>query len=373
MLQAQRFFLKSAVFLEKQRERGEIMRTILPQIIAERAAGRDCVLVSLIADTGSAPRGKGSLMLVGAQGRIAGTVGGGAIERHSENMAKTLTAEKHSGIHEFILRANKTEDIGMICGGDVTAHFQFIPAESPLWDEVLRIAQERTAAHARGWLILREDGGTPTLAADGQCLAGENLSTETLDALCRKQCARADGRFSLPLPTGDRVIIFGAGHVAQSLCPVLRSVDFSPVIFDPRAELLTHELFPDAEALICGDFTRISDYLTITADDYVVVMTHGHIHDFTAEEYALRGEFAYLGVIGSRRKIAAVNDRLLKSGIPPERLNDVHTPIGLNIKAVTPAEIAISIAGEMILVRATLREEAGGDAARGCPMHGHNA
>ena len=349
------------------------MRTILPQIIAERAAGRDCVLVSLIADTGSAPRGKGSLMLVGAQGRIAGTVGGGAIERHCENMGKTLTAEKRSGIHEFILRANKTEDIGMICGGDVTAQFQFIPAESPLWDEVLHLAQARMAAHRHGWLILREDGGTPTLAADGQCLAGENLSAETLQTLCRKQCARADGRFSLPLPTGDRVIIFGAGHVAQSLCPVLRSVDFSPVIYDPRAELLTRELFPDAQGMICDDFTRISDHLTITADDYVVVMTHGHIHDYTVEEHALRGEFAYLGVIGSRRKIAAVNERLLKSGLPPERLNDVHTPIGLNIKAVTPAEIAISIAGEMILVRATLREEAGGSAARGCPMHGQNA
>lgn len=349
------------------------MRTILPQIIAERAAGRDCVLVSLIADSGSAPRGKGSLMLVGAQGRIAGTVGGGAIERHCENMGKTLTAEKRSGIHEFILRANKTEDIGMICGGDVTAQFQFIPAESPLWDEVLHLAQARTAARAHGWLILREDGGIPTLAADGQCFVGEQLSAGALDALCRKQCVRADGRFSLPLPTGDRVIIFGAGHVAQSLCPVLRSVDFSPVIYDPRAELLTRELFPEAEDMICDDFTRISDHLSITADDYLVVMTHGHIHDYTVEERALRGEFAYLGVIGSRRKIAAVNERLLKSGIPPERLNDVHTPIGLNIKAVTPAEIAVSIAGEMILVRATLREDAGGDAARGCPMHGHNA
>ena len=265
------------------------MQTILPQILSERAAGHDCVLVSLIADSGSAPRGKGSLMLVGAQGRIAGTVGGGAIERHCENMGKTLTAERRSDIHKFILRANKTEDIGMICGGDVTAQFQFIPAESPLWDEVLR------------------------------------------------------------------------------------SVDFSPVIYDPRAELLTRALFPEAEDMICDDFTRISDHLSITADDYLVVMTHGHIHDYTVEEHALRGEFAYLGVIGSRRKIAAVNDRLLKSGLPPERLNDVHTPIGLNIKAVTPAEIAVSIAGEMILVRATLREDAGGDAARGCPMHGHNA
>lgn len=345
------------------------MRTILTQIISERAAGHDCVLVSLIADSGSAPRGKGSLMLVGADGRIAGTVGGGAIERHSENMAKTLLAERRSGLHEFILRANRTEDIGMICGGDVTAHFQFIPAESALWDDALRLAQTRTAEHRHGWLILREDGGAPALAADGQCLTGEQLDAQTLDTLCRKVCVRADGRFSLPLPTGDRAIIFGAGHVAQSLCPVLRSVDFSPVIYDPRAELLTRDLFPDAEALICGDYTNISDHLTITDEDYLVVMTHGHIHDFTVEEFALRGAFAYLGVIGSRRKIAAVNERLLKSGVSPERLRDVHTPIGLNIKAVTPAEIAVSIAGEMILVRATAREDAGGAVTRGCPMH----
>ena len=345
------------------------MRTILSQIVSERAAGRDCVLVSLIADSGSAPRGKGSLMLVGADGRIAGTVGGGAIERRCEQMARSLLAERRSDVHDFILRANGTEDLGMICGGDVTAHFQFIPAESALWDGALRLAQARTTEHRRGWLILREDGGTPTLAADGQCLSGEQLDAQTLDTLCHKVCVRAGGRFSLPLPTGDRVIIFGAGHVAQSLCPVLRSVDFSPVIYDPRPELVTQALFPDAEALICGDFTKISDHLTITDEDYLVVMTHGHIHDFTVEEYALRGAFAYLGVIGSRRKIAAVNERLLNSGVSPERLRDVHTPIGLNIKAVTPAEIAISIAGEMILVRATAREDAGGAVTRGCPMH----
>ena len=345
------------------------MRTILSKIVSERAAGHGCVLVSLIADSGSAPRGKGSLMLVGADGRMAGTVGGGAIERRCEEMAKALLAEQRSDVHDFILRANRTEDLGMICGGDVTAHFQFIPAESTLWDDALRLAQARAAEHRPGWLILREDGGTPTLAADGQCLSGESLEAQTLDTLCHKVCVRADGRFSLPLPTGDRVIIFGAGHVAQSLCPVLRSVDFSPVIYDPRAELVTRELFPDAQELICGDYTDISDHLTITDEDYLVVMTHGHIHDFTVEEYALRGAFAYLGVIGSRRKIAAVNERLLQSGITPERLRDVHTPIGLNIKAVTPAEIAISIAGEMILVRAAAREDADGAVTRGCPMH----
>ena len=350
------------------------MQKIIAQLFYEREKHRDAVLVSLIDDCGSAPRGKGSLMLVGAEGRITGTVGGGAVERRSEEMALALLREKRSGLHDFVLRSNKTEDIGMVCGGDVTAHFQFIPAADEVWQAVLSAAAERMEKHLDGWLILREDGGAPALVSGGGCLAGSSPADGALlGRLCGEKCVREGGYFSLPLPVGNRVIIFGAGHVAQSLCPVLRSVDFSPVIYDPRAELLTRALFPEAEDMICDDFTRISDHLTITADDYLVVMTHGHIHDYTVEEYALRGEFAYLGVIGSRRKIAAVNDQLLKSGIPPERLNDVHTPIGLNIKAVTPAEIAVSIAGEMILVRATLREDAGGDAARGCPMHGQNA
>ena len=344
------------------------MRKIIAQLLYEREKHRDCVLVSLIADAGSAPRGKGSLMLVGAEGRILGTVGGGAVEKRSEELALALLREKRSGLHEFVLRANKTEDIGMVCGGDVTAHFQYIPAESTVWQTVLATAADRMDTHLGGWLILREDGGAPTLAGDGRCLAGEELCAKALDALCRAGCVRTEERFSMPLPVGERAVIFGAGHVAQSLCPVLRSVDFRPVIFDSRPEFAAPELFPDAEQVICGDFTRISDYLTLTPDDYLVVMTHGHVHDLEVEEQALRGQFAYLGVIGSRRKTASVNARLLEHGIPPERLEDVHTPIGTAIKAVTPAEIAVSIAGEMILVRATAREAAGVE-THGCPMH----
>lgn len=350
------------------REGTRDMQKMIAQLLHEREQHRDCVLVSLIADAGSAPRGKGSLMLVGAEGRILGTIGGGAVEKRSEEMALALLAEKRSGEHDFILRTNRTEDIGMACGGDVTAHFQYIPAESTLWQTILTAAADRMKTQTGGWLILREDGGAPTLACGGHAAVGDMLSSTLLDRLCSKSCVRADGYFSLPLPIGNRAIIFGAGHVAQSLCPLLRSVDFRPVVFDSRPELASAALFPDAEAIICGDFTRISDYLTLTAEDYLVVMTHGHVHDMEVEEQALRGQFAYLGVIGSRRKIAAVNARLLERGIQPARLNDVHTPIGTAIKAVTPAEIAVSIAGEMILVRATARE-AGGTEKHSCPMH----
>ena len=108
--------------------------------------------------------------------------------------------------------------------------------------------------------------------------------------------------------------------------------------------------------------------MTIGDDDYVVIMTNGHRHDFVVEEQVLRGQYAYIGVIGSRTKTASVNALLRQAGISEEAIAAVHTPIGTAIKAVTPEEIAVSIAGEMICVRATRRENAGVQ-LHGCPMH----
>ena len=172
----------------------------------------------------------------------------------------------------------------------------------------------------------------------------------------------------LPLPVGERAVIFGAGHIARALTPLLRTVGFRPVVVDDRPGFATAEHFPQADRTICGDFDRISDYLTLTPEDYVVIMTNGHEHDFQAEVQVLRGETAYVGVIGSRKKTAFVNQRLREAGIPEEKIAFVHTPVGTPIKAVTPEEIAVSIAGEMICVRAA-RREAAGEVHHGCPMH----
>ena len=138
------------------------------------------------------------------------------------------------------------------------------------------------------------------------------------------------------------------------------------MVFDDRPELANTSLFPTAELVICGDFTRISDYLTVTEEDFVVIMTSGHMRDSQVEDQVLRGAFAYVGVIGSRRKTAPVNQRLREAGISEEAIALVHTPIGTPILAVTPEEIAVSIAGEMIQVRAQRR----GPTPHGCPMHG---
>lgn len=323
------------------------MRSIFAKLLYEMEKGHDTMLATIVADDGSAPRGKGSQMLVGAQGRLVGTIGGGAVELRSEQMAIELLGKKQSGLHEFHLKKNKIEDIGMVCGGDVTVHLQFIAAGDPVWRELAGSVLHRIALRQPGALVLALDGGAPALRD----------APETDSA-----------HVSLPLPIGERAILFGGGHCSLALCPLLTTVGFRVTVVDDRPELVTKERFPTADAVICCDLNRVAETVPIGEEDYVVVMTNGHSHDFAVQEQVLRGKYAYIGVIGSRAKTASVNARLREAGISEAAIASVHTPIGTAIKAVTPEEIAVSIAGEMICVRATRRENAG-VVLHGCPMH----
>ena len=340
------------------------MKQIFSQLFYELEKHNDAVLVSVIDDNGSAPRGAGSQMLITDFGRRCGTIGGGAVEKRSEEMAMALIEKGESLVHTFRLHENKTEDIGMVCGGNVTVLFQFIAKDDPAWQvaasTVLSLYEKKTAGH----LILREDGSAPTVCDDaGRVLCGDAVDS----ALLAKGCKRENGLFSLPVSVGNRAILFGAGHIAQSLCPILAGVDFRVTVFDSREEYATKELFPTAETVLCGDYEKVSDYLTIDENDYLVIMTSGHSFDFAVERQVLMGDFAYVGVIGSRSKTASVNKRLHEAGVSEEKTALVHTPIGTAIRAVTPAEIAVSIAGEMILERAIAREGAA-KLSHACPM-----
>lgn len=205
-------------------------------------------------------------------------------------------------------------------------------------------------------LSLGLNGGLAALiGADGQLLAGAAPAPEEKHVL-------------LPLPLGERALIFGAGHIARSLVPLLKTINFRPVVYDCRPECANQANFPDADQVIVGDFDHIADSLALLPDDYIVIMTNAHSHDFEVELQALQADHAYVGVIGSAKKTASVNARLRERGVTDDRLAVVHTPIGTAIKAITPAEIAVSIAGEMIYVRA-LRREGGQEAHHGCPMH----
>ena len=323
------------------------MNNIFTTLLYQMEKHRDTVLCTIIADNGSTPRGRGAQMLVGQSGLLCGTIGGGAVEGQTIELGKKLLQERRSAVHEYRLHRNKVEDIGMVCGGDVTVLLTAAPLVDTAWDTVAAEVLRRVRRRIPGYLTLPMDGSAP-------CITDE---PET-----------AADRLSLPLPVGERVLIFGAGHIARALTPLLRTVGFRPVVFDDRPGFAVPENFPQADETICGDYERIDDYLTVTPEDYVVIMTNGHEHDFQVEVQVLRKTAAYVGVIGSRKKTAFVNQRLREAGIGEEAIAFVHTPVGTAIKAVTPEEIAVSITGEMIYVRAT-RREATGEEHHGCPMH----
>ena len=321
------------------------MRNLFAKMLYELEKKHDLMLVSILSDSGSAPRGKGAQMLLNASGRVEGTIGGGNVEFLSEKIALELLAQKSSARHSFPLHPGAGE-IGMLCGGDVEVWMQFVDAADPRWAELAGKVTERIDRREKGWLVQKLDGSVPVLAEEPpleECLV-------------------------LPLPIGERAVIFGGGHCSQALVPLLHSVGFRVTVMDCREEFATSALFPQAEQVICGDYEKICDVLTLTEEDYIVVLTSGHTFDFAVQEQVLRGPFAYIGVIGSRSKTAAVNQRLRECGISEEAISKVHTPIGTAIKAVTPAEIAVSIAGEMIYERAVKREGRG-EIRRGCPMH----
>ena len=280
------------------------MNGIFTTLLYEMEKRHDTVLCTIIADSGSTPRGKGAQMLVGETGLLSGTIGGGAVEGGAIALGQTLLRERRSAVHEYKLRHNDGEDIGMVCGGDVTVLFTFIPASDASWRALASSLLERIAKYQPCYLSLPLTGQSGYLTDEPP----------------------KDGAFSLPVAIGERALLFGAGHCALALAPVLKSIGFRVTVFDDRADLVTKERFPAAESLICGDFGHIAQYITTEPEDYIVIMTSGHTHDLEVQEQILRRPAAYVGVIGSRAKTASVNARLRAAGVDEAAIASLHTP-----------------------------------------------
>lgn len=150
----------------------------------------------------------------------------------------------------------------------------------------------------------------------------------------------------------QRLLLLGGGHIAFELCRLASELDFQVTVVDDRREFASRERFPQASRVVCGDFEKIIGELEITAFDYVAIMTRGHLADGVCLKRVLRGTKPwYLGMVGSRRKTALLREALLEEGFSEEQLDQVHAPIGLEIGARTPAEIAISILAQLIQAR----------------------
>lgn len=148
------------------------------------------------------------------------------------------------------------------------------------------------------------------------------------------------------------LIICGAGHIGQALAPLARLLDFDVIVIDDRADFASRELFPDERIqLIVKPYAEALQSLEITPSTNIVIVTRGHKHDENCLRILLNSPARYIGMIGSARRVITVFRRLLEEGFPLAALERVHAPIGLDIGARTPAEIAVSILAEVILTK----------------------
>jgi len=149
----------------------------------------------------------------------------------------------------------------------------------------------------------------------------------------------------------EEVLIFGAGHIAICVSKLAKMVGFKVAIIDDREEFANKDRFPEADEIVTEDIERALTHIKITPSTYIIIVTRGHLQDQEVLASVIKSKAAYLGMIGSRKKNATIFQQLTEKGIFQEELNKVHAPIGIDIKAQTPEEIAISIIAEIIQVR----------------------
>ncbi len=155
----------------------------------------------------------------------------------------------------------------------------------------------------------------------------------------------------------ERLILCGGGHVSLALAQIGALLDFEVVVLDDRSEFASRERFPMAREIYCMPFDRGLEAAGHTERDFFAILTRGHAYDKECLARILRGPWAYVGMIGSRAKVAAVMAALEAEGFSQEELSRVHSPIGLKLGGQTPAEIAVSIAAELVAERARLGAE----------------
>ncbi len=345
----------------------------------ERAGeGAAVAAATVVATRGSTPRAAGARMLVDPRGGLAGTVGGGCGEAEVLARAQRVLATGEPALVEVSLLEEDGWESPSICGGVLDVFLE------RLGDEVGGIERRRffslvdearASPHPVALVtLIRAARGDPAFALLGRktfvpALGGEatSLGDAGADELARAAAAaalergagayqeEASGRglgvWAEPIADAPELVVVGAGHVGAALVRLARPLGFRIVVLDDRPSFANPARLPEADAILVGDPRETLARLAERRERYVVLVTRGHRLDADCLRVALGRELRYLGMIGSRRRVGRIRERLLEEGAPAERLARLHAPIGLRIGAETPAEIAVSILAEIVAVR----------------------
>ncbi|MFN2400717.1 MAG: XdhC family protein [Gemmatimonadaceae bacterium] len=322
-------------------------------------------LASVARRRGSLPMSASAKMLVTASGARLGTVGGGCLEAEITERALAAMERREPAVSEHTLNSELAGDYGLTCGGTAV---MFI--EPVFVDETLGMVYAECAA-----VLARGEQGVMATCCDWSSgvekvlVSGGRIVGSTRPFL-RSAALAADPLFELPrledslfidpIIGAPRLVVFGGGHVGASVAEAAAFAGWRVTVVDDRSEYADSSRLPFCERAVVSDYHDIPATLAIDASTYIVVATRGHQHDAVVVEQLARLETRYLGMIGSRRKVALTWRILEAAGVPPECLERVHAPMGISIGADSPEEIAVSVVAEMIAERRTGSRRRGG-------------
>ena len=344
---------------------------------------QEAALITVTGVLGSVPRKPGAKMLVLADGTTIGTIGGGCGEAEGRQEALQVIAAARAKPYELNMTAEMAEEEGMVCGGIMELFIDYLgfeasEKEAELYEKYLKALQETenptmvTVIAAENEeligkkLFVKGNGETTgDLGVEALNTAGlENAQIELKGFRPQRIALNADFEpsafterkaayrlFIEPASAEVRLLILGAGHIAMPLALMAKVVGYEVTVVDDRLAFANYARFPTADEVICNDFAAALDGLEITPQTFVVVITRGHRYDKVCLQKVLGQPAAYIGMIGSRKRVKALFAELEEEGVPKELLQKIYSPIGLKIGAETPEELAVCILGELIQVQ----------------------
>jgi len=305
-------------------------------LIRDGASG---ALATVARVRGSTPVPAGTKMLVGATGRLIGSIGGGCVEADVIGAALDAQTRRVPALFTHHLNADLAGDLGLSCGGTVDIFVEPLLSD----DSYVRVLD--AAADAASGLVRTALDWTSGPVKTFQAVAAAGISGAAA-TLTR------DGRFMEErLTQAPRLLVFGAGHVGAAIARAAAAAGFRVVVIDDRTEYADASRFGDGIGVVTGDVEAALLRYPLTATDAVVIATRGHRNDALILERVAASPASYVGLLGSKRKKAVITKALATAGMPAASLKRVRVPVGLAIGAVTPEEIAVSVVAELIAWR----------------------
>lgn len=357
-------------------------RNIYGELLAVINSGQHVALATIVQSSGSTPQVAGSAAIFSKNGLLEGTVGGGYIEYQIQQKAKEAIQSKQSGYFRFELKDDIDEPNSVICGGGMHILLDADPGKNQaVYKELLNDYNSRntgilvTLAYSeksgnlnpeRFWVTKRnmsevKDKLPTNVFEVTDEMLKKNNRNDFREIIIHTSPGAEDNYAFLetvaPLP---QLLIAGAGHVGKALSHIGKLLDFEVTVWDDRDEFANAEHLPDADKVICGNLEETLGKTEVTRDTFIVILTRGHQQDAEVLKRFINSEAGYIGMMGSRKKVAQVREQSLKEGWATEDLwKKIVAPIGLEIHSKTIREIAVSIAAQLVQVRYNLSHQNG--------------